>query len=193
LSVHPLFFDKPLELLNALTGLYFKQLETTKLESILKSEYGDNLPITGFEADGYLVTDETNLYSMLTLYGAKAISSLFGRLNLIKNEELQSDNLSQIHNSWEQFNQYGGSVNDLKNGSCFTLLVEDPRLSTVKQLKKIEPSTLTFKHIQPKQSNLLFDRQQLAQSMSGTITEEELNNMKSVRVGTIKLKNYKVC
>lgn len=192
MSIHPIFFEKPLELFNALTGLSFKQLETSKLEKILKSEYGDNLPLTGFEADGCLITDETNLYSMLTLYGAKIIPSLFGHLKLIKDEELHSEDLSQIHNSWKEFNLKGGSVNDLTNGSCFTLLVQDPRLSTVGKLNYVQPSTSTFKHAQPKQSNLLFDRQKLAQSMSGAISEEELNDMKSVRVGAIKLKNYKV-
>jgi hypothetical protein len=100
-----------------------------------------------------------------------------------------------IHTNWTKFCQSGGGINDLPNGSAFTLLVEDPRLSSILTSSSENPTTpVTKQRIQPpsERSNLLFDRKGVRKCLSSAITEAKLNELKSTRVGTIKLKHYKV-
>jgi hypothetical protein len=103
LSIHPLFFDKPLELLERLLGEPFQELKA--FENRLLAEYGTELPMNCYVSGNCLVsfnwkgiafifiqvTDETNLYCTFSFYGAKAAARLFNCLTLVCKEELESD------------------------------------------------------------------------------------------------------
>lgn len=100
------------------------------------------------------------------------------------------------HDLWKSFCQSGGTINDLKNGTSFTLLAEDPRLSSMGDKNELEKEAAiedsTKFQSQLKQSCTLFDRRKLNNYMLEAISEERLNQLKSTRVGNIKLKRYKV-
>lgn len=100
-----------------------------------------------------------------------------------------------IHGQWRNFCQGRGCIDDLPNGTCFTLLVEDPRLTSVEETRRktCEKSSqlCNFGPI-TKKPDLLFDRRIVCRYLSSSIKEKDLNQLRSTRVGTIKLKHYKV-
>ncbi|KAI6184193.1 Ribonuclease P/MRP protein subunit POP1 containing protein [Aphelenchoides bicaudatus] len=196
LFVHPLFFDKPLDLLKGLTGETFQELPAKSIVTKFLPEYGTDFPMNCYESTSCSVSDETNLYSTFTFYGSNVITRLFNCLTLVCNDELESDDLKEIHAQWKHFCQNRGSINTLPNGTSFTLLVEDPRLSSPIEAQKEEcesSSSESFEHETTKKKlDLIFDRRVVRKYLAASISETKLNNLRSTRVGPINLKHYKV-
>jgi hypothetical protein len=67
LSIHPLFYEKPLELLYALTELVFNELDEKAMEATLKNEYGDELPMSAYKATNCLVCFKLQFYLFVYL------------------------------------------------------------------------------------------------------------------------------
>lgn len=61
MSIHPLFFGKPLELLERLLGELFREVASEEIENKFLAEYGTGLPLTCYEASNYLVSFQSKV------------------------------------------------------------------------------------------------------------------------------------
>lgn len=53
--VHPLFFDNPVELITSLLDEQLHELSANEMKERLSTEYGVELPLSGYQSSSFLV------------------------------------------------------------------------------------------------------------------------------------------
>ncbi|KAI6227973.1 Ribonuclease P/MRP protein subunit POP1 containing protein [Aphelenchoides besseyi] len=203
LSVHPLFYDNPLRLIERLCAGQIKEVTSKEeLNVKLKERYNDRPPLRLFYGNDCQITDETNLFSFFTFYGSKTIQKLCSSIKLLANDEIDYEEFQSIHKKWKEFCDSNGTSTTLPNGTSFTLLARDPRLyssfsrlaisslPTTTSLPTIENPDEWAKTLQ--RSLLLFDPLKLNEFASASISEKRLNELKSQQLAPVKLRRYRV-
>ncbi|KAI6171998.1 hypothetical protein M3Y98_00924100 [Aphelenchoides besseyi] len=201
LSVHPLFYDNPLRLIERLCACPIE--EVTSKEEInvkLKERYNDQLPLKLFYAKDCQTKQICFLF--FTFYGSKTIQKLGLSIKLLANDEIDYEDFQSIHKKWKEFCDSNGTSTTLPNGTSFTLLARDPRLYSSFSRLAIS-SLLTTTSLPPienpdewartlQRSLLLFDPFKLNEFASASISEKRLNELKCQQLAPVKLRRYRV-
>ncbi|KAI6242864.1 Ribonuclease P/MRP protein subunit POP1 containing protein [Aphelenchoides fujianensis] len=202
LSVHPLFFERPTELLTALCDCPVEEVKSAKeMKAELSAEYEERLPVGLFKGDECRITDETNLYALFSFYGPAAIRKLGSLIKLAAADEMETSEFEDIHAKWKQFHLSDSTVDTLPNGTAFSLLARDPRLYSSFSRLAISPAPAPSvpaivdgkKWVEGLgRSNVIFDARKLNEFARASISEKKLNDLKANQLAPIKLRRYKV-